>query len=539
MAKKTKVTQEMANGFPKWTKVRMDDQSIGQQLLNTIGVNLERIETELFRGFKNTSLTTANVGEIDLTYRYTLPRSFFFEVDDVNTLSPIPVPPTMSGLIEGEWVEIAEAESGGLREFWYDAIPDRVTEVEVYSGEGYKTLDAVSSGLLWESIPNPPSANNLLVTVQSGIKLFDAVTDNSGEFTRAKVRIEGTTWKGTSEVEEIGFLYNQTLKSIKVWEKIDKIEALDFPSEANISVRSHGFFQKNAEDSFELTSQFKDGRDNMPHFWNLEESCWLPGLTLLTDNIYVVNKAIDVLRNRTEVQPYRQWELLNESEDTIEPLDIALLPYQERFWAVSASGLYLYDNEWNQPDIKLLTGKTNSPLAQITLEKDYVTRDEPLEVELRFVRPIKTVVRHRFSITFPDGVTMGVLADGTLVAGTEDFWVASNGEERLLRHSTELQLEEYGDHVLTLEVSYFDGSVETDKRLVRVDFKKPLREFDLYTLIGEEAKAIDIDHQQRILVLDVNDNIHRLDVHYDIALIDYLNKELVFREPYEEVKVIK
>lgn len=538
MGKKSRSTQELANGFPEWAKTRFDEQSVGQSFLNVIGQNLETIDTELYRGYKNLALTTANVAEIDQTYRYLLPASFEFDVDDPNQLTPLPLAPTVSGKMDDTWYAISEAETGTIEEFWYDAIPDRIELVATEAGAGYSLLSVQSSGLVWEGIPEIFEPNNLWVTVESGVQLFEAAS-NTDDFTRSTVRITGTTWKDSEEIEELGFLYNQTQRSIKVWKEITKIEALSFPSQATIHVNSHGFLQENIEDTFELTSQFTHGRDNMPHFWNIQESCWVPGLFLLGNNKYVVDRALDVLRNRTEVGVHREWELVDSELNTITPVDIAPIPFTQRAWVVNASGLYLYDLEWDQPDTSVLVGRTQSPLAQIEADKIYVTRDEVVEVQLRFIRPIQTVIRHRLSIKYPDGVTMGVLADGTLVSESSDYWVDSIQEERQLRHPTDFQFDDAGDHLLTLEVLYQGNETQIDKRIIRVCRKEPLAEFDLYSVIGVEAKAIDVDHQQRLLVLDTNDDAHEILPRYDTMLIDYGRKEVVFREPYTEVKVIK
>ena len=53
MKKRSLVTQELANAFPLWSKIRSDEQSIGFDLLNAIGLNIETIDKELYRNFDN------------------------------------------------------------------------------------------------------------------------------------------------------------------------------------------------------------------------------------------------------------------------------------------------------------------------------------------------------------------------------------------------------------------------------------------------------------------------------------------------------
>lgn len=536
MSKKSRVTQELANGFPSWTKVRSDEQSNGQSLINVIGHNMETLDTELNRGFSNTHLTTANVDEIDLTYRFSLPTSFEFEVDNPNQLSPQPLVPTVSGRIGNDWYDISEVDTGSIKDFWYEAVPDRLSRVQVYSGVNKNILIAESSGVLWENLPDPFLDNRVYIDVVGPALL--AQLENEAGFLQSKIRIRGTTWKDTEEAEEIGFIYSRSVKSNKVWKEIDRVDALDFPQNADITITSHGFNLDNYVDHYGEISQFEHSRDNLTSFWSINESCWASGLYLLENKTYAASRALDVLGNRVDLTPHREWELLDSGMNTIEPIDLAIVPFQQRAWVVTNSGLYLYELDWDTPSMHPLAGRTTSPLSQIVTNRDWVTRDEEVEVELRFVRPIKTVVKHRLSVKYPDGTSFAVLEDGSLVP-TVSGWVINGPEERTLRRNMFFEFSDLGDHLLTLEAEYTGGIQEIDKRQVRVCSKTPLAQFDLSEFISTTVSGVDIDHQHRLLVVDDNNDVHYLQPHYDNMLIDYNGKEIIFREPYEEVKVIK
>jgi len=538
MAKKYKVTQELANSFPDWSKIRTDEQSVGQGLLNVIGRNLETIETELFRGFSNTSLTTVNTQEIDLVYRFQLPETFEFSVDNATQLQPLSLAPTVSGLVGNTWYLVDEAETGTIKEFWYDAIPDRLNLLTTYSGTDHVLLDSNSEEYTFSGINNPFLSNTLYVEV-SGVSLLEERPDLQDGFLQAKIRISGTTWKDTEEAEEIPFIYNDKKRTLKGWKEIDQVQALDFPASGEVRIWSHGFNQVDYKDSFGDISQFKHSRDNLSTFWKIGTSCWQSDVVLLECETYAASHAIDVLRNRTDREAYREWELLDSGNNVITPLDIAPIPFMQRAWVVTESGLLLYDLEFDQPSQSELVGKTNSPLVQIVTQRDYITRDEEVEVDLRFVRPVRTVIKHRLTVKFPDGVSMGVLEDGTLVSTSTDYWVNNIIETRSLRSPTDFTLTELGDHIFTLEVVFNGNLTEIDKRIVRVSSKTALAEFNLFNIIGTTVAGVDIDHQQHILVRDVDSGVHHLEPHYDTMLIDYDTKEIIFHENYSEVKIIK
>lgn len=536
MAKKSRITQELANAFPDWTRVRNDEQSVGQSFLNRAAENIETIVTELYRGNHNLFLTTANVGEIDITYRLSLPNSFEFEVDNPSQLTPIQQAPVVSGLIGDTWYLIRELD-GGIREFWYDAIPDRISIIDSYSGINHILLDTTSSGITFSGTVDIFLENRLSVDV-NGDSLFAEASNPEG-YLRSKLRLTGTSWKDIEESEEMSFVFSQIKKTTKTWKELDAIEAVDFPEIANIKIYSHAFNLENYPDPYENISQFAHSRDNLTSFWEISESDWTENLILLKNKTYAASRALDVLQNRVDRVHYREWELLDMASQPIAPIDIAPIPYSSRTWALTVSGLYLFDLGYDQPTQHLLMGKTISPLSQISTSRDYVTRGEELEVELRFVRPLKTVMRHRLQIQYPDGSKFGVLEDGTLVATTTKYWVDNLAETRLLRPAIIFELEELGDYLFTLEAQYLGGDIEVDKRIVRVASKTAIAEFDIYSLIGREAVGIDIDHLARLLILDVNSDVYHIDLHYDQMLIDYENKELVFREPYDNIKVIK
>lgn len=537
MSKKYRTTQELANGFPDWSKVRTDEQSVGQGLLNVIGKNLDVIQTELHRGFKNTSLTTTNVAEIDLVYRFQLPQSFAFEVDNPTQLEPIPLAPTVSGLIDSVWYEVEEAVTGSIKEFWYEAIPSRIEYGLVTSGINHWILDDNSENFSFTTL-NPYFQSNQLSVEVTGDSLF-AESDNQDGYLQARVRITGTTWKDTEEVEEMAYIFAERKLSTKVFREVTKVEAVDFPASGNILIHSHQFNMDYYIDPFENISQYSHSRDNFTTFWSVGESCWIPGQNLLEVQTYAVSDAFDVLRNRTEKYPVREWELVDSNNNTIQPIDIAPIPFSDRAWAITDSGLFLYTLDFDQPSQKALQGRTNSPLAQIVTQRDYVTRDEEVEVDLRFVRPLKTVIKHRLTIKFPDGTSMGVLEDGSMVATSTDYYLASQREQRSLRRPIDFVLTELGDHVLTLEVDYQDGTTEIDKRMIRVASKSPLVEFNLTDTIGVLISGVDLNHQQELLVVDVDQDVHLIIPHYDTMLIDYDGKEIVFHENYTTVKVTK
>lgn len=534
MSRKAKVTQEMANGFPEWTKVRNDDQSTGKSFINTIGLEMETLLTEMFRAQKSMFLTTAFVGEIDQTFKLSLPNYFTFNVDSVHALTPVPVVPTISGRMGSEWFTVQHVEDGSIRSFWYEALPDRVSLVSSFPLDELLVASGISTDVSLQLVNSGLSLDNRLTVVANGQQLV--TVDANNNLQRSKVRIDGTTWKGTPESEDVVFLLSENKKTFKAWTDINRVAPIDFPEEARIDVFSHQFNQPYYLDSFETLSQFNESRENLPLFWAITESN--SSNSMLQAQKYTVEKAIDLIRNKPAIAEYRNWELLDGNGNPVVVNDIVPVPNEQRIFAITDSGLLIYDTFMELPDLKALSLRTPNALVDIETNSDYVVRQEEVEVSIVFKRPIKTIVRHRVRVKFPDGVEQGVLLDGSLVPTTSDYWVDYETSDRFIRQPFFLELEDLGQHVVTLEVVYLDQSTEFAQRAILVQSKSPLAELD-FSGITTTASGIDIDHQNRLLILDDTGTVHHVQLHYDKVLIDFDGKELTFREQYDEVKVIK
>lgn len=531
---KSRVTQEIANAYPEWSRVRQDDQSIGKSLLNAIANNLELLVTEIYRGFDNLYLTTAFVGEIDQIYKVALPNEFDFTVDNSNNISPVIVSPTISGLVNSSWVSVTEVPNSSIRNFWYDAVPNRISEVTTFSQTNLIAQGTSDDPYLTITTSGLQVANRLTVIVDSDNRLVSVDINNN--VVRSKVRITGITWKDTEETEDVIFLYAGTKQTFKAWKSITSIQPVGFVSTSDISVYTYQFNQANYIDTFTTISQFPESRENLPYFWALTTT--EAGYSALEIQRYTSEKAIELLAIKPVFGTYKRMELITSDSIELSLNDIAVVPYQKKVYGIDDTNLYVFDNQEELPDLTVLNSKTPGALIDIQVSSDYCSRSDDLEVSLLFQRPIKTIIRHKFKIQFPDGTEYGVLSDGTLVSTSQDYNIYGEISDRFIRPSLFVNLDEIGQYNLTLECEYFDTSVDVAQRAVMVLAKEPLVTLDLSGLMTQ-AVGIDIDHLNRLLVLDSDGVIHHIQPHYDLCLIDTLNKEILLRENYSSVKVIK
>ncbi len=71
----SKITTHLQQGFPRWTKVRKDPNSVGAMFLNIFGLQFEDIEFYLQYALDNYFLPTADTKQIDIVYKSSLPPS--------------------------------------------------------------------------------------------------------------------------------------------------------------------------------------------------------------------------------------------------------------------------------------------------------------------------------------------------------------------------------------------------------------------------------------------------------------------------------
>lgn len=545
MARKKLVTQELVNRLPEWTDVRKDEQSVGHSLVNVIADGLESLTEENHRGYHNMLLTTANVAEIDQVYIFGLPNIFEFEVDDPNQLVPLKLSPTVSGQYNGTWYNLEEIDEGDIKSFWYDALPTRLSsevtpsgEQVTYSGLNFSAavLDSFTDEYQWDLSTELDIPNNLLVRITEG---NDFYFEQKNSIHRAKVRITGVTWKDTVETEELFFLYNEDQRTKKIWKEIVSIEAIDFQTQARIEVFALDCGTGHYSDPYQDRHQYVESRNTMSRFWDLQDSTTISGVKLLVSEKYSGNTVDELLLNQSAKVPHRSWELVDVADNPLDILDIEPIPFSRYCYAVTASGLHVYDLDFDIPSTSITKNQTRGALVKIEASNDYPIRDEEVGVDFIFQRPIKTIHRHRVQILYPDGSEYGVALDGSLVSLGTDHWIYDNGlDNRFIRPTTFFQFTDYGNHILTVEVTYVDGVTETIQRILTCERKQALRTFDI-TALATNVVSLGMDHLQNIYVVDSTGNAFMVNLHYDVILIDYENKDIICREPYDEVKVLK
>jgi len=531
--KKSNVTKELANIFPSWSKTRTDEQSAGFRLLNTMGLPMERMEKALARGKFNQYLTTANLDEIDVLYRIDLPVDFEFDYDDTDPSLPVPVTPTVSGLIDSDIYNVEVTVDNDIDSFWYKSVPTRIALGDGVSSGNHELLSSPASGL--------PIEQNLEHHIHGGgsiwvetVSGFNYLEFNKGTLHRARLTLHGVTRKGTHEYESFTFPWDMRQRSKKEWKLITKVEAVNFEDDVQINIWSANYNADDYADQWNL--HYSENRNKIDKFWGLGE---ISGFVTLDFVEYITDEWQQLVIGLVDKQTTESWELLDDSMYNVDAVDMALQPFTDRAWMVTADRmLYCYDLEQNMVSgVDLLNEGTAGAQIQIDMEFRHVVLGEYIEFIPWHARPLKEIKKYRLWYQTPSGTKYGLL-NGSPVAYTSDFWVV--GDEtisRTVENLIRVQATERGEYMFVVEALYIDDETENARAICTVNYKQPLASFDLSTLISEEITGVDFDADQKLWVHTVS-GYYEVDFQKDVMLIDYENKVIYFKEKYDSVEVI-
>jgi hypothetical protein len=531
--KKYNKTSELTNSFPQWAKIR-DDQSVGFSLFNVLGKQIEILDKELERIKRNQYLPTFNLDEIDLIYKVELPTNVSFSQDLTNPLHPSYVNPTLQGFVVNTtvsgYVDVAIAEDNDIKSFWYDSLPNRVTHEETASGEFILltlTGDEVTwSGELTHHLADDTSGGgNIWIEVADGTP-YIRKNDTLNIIERTQVRLEGVTRKGTIDEETFAFGWDEKQKSLKEWRRIKKLDISNATSGITIQLRSADFNQ-GPYWSF-WNNRVSENKKKIDEFWDLGTAeagnSTLEYISHMTDDYRLLIQGFD------EKEAKKSWELLDESNNTLTLVDLAVQPFSDKIWTVTSGGmLYCFDSQEDMiDDFILLKDKTVESYVQL----DFDYRDILLGEDFIF-RPLqKRIVQDllEFRVWWQD-------PNGTQYHHTDAYWEAPKQQARVITDDITVTPVIRGEWLFVVESRFQDGTIHTDKAIGRVMYKTPLVTLDLSAIVALPIVGIDFDTDQQLWVLTNDDLYHRIGLHTDIALIDFDNKILYFKENYTDVKV--
>ncbi len=548
-------TQSLVNEYPAWSSIRNDEQSSGAQLLNTIGLQLQDLHEQVKNIGSNNTIPFANVSDIDVIYKFFLPKTFEFDLLNNDQANPIYDTPTVVGEIDTVSYPITLASNNDIETFWYTATPTRIsTEVfpvtNIVSDSATVPMYGVIASITQDDSPyignfefDLPYTRLWVQTI--GGERYIGIDDN-GIVQRSSIVLTGINRLGIEESETLIFLHDDIIPTMNEWQSITRVEIYNItPSTVTVRLYAHRFERTQTpqllppKDFYNLAVS-SESKQDMDTFYELgtngDNKSILKIQTWASDDIRIRMSGF------VGLDTMRSFELRNSENGALTSAnDLAVEPFSNRIWVVDDSSLYLYDNELTTPNLSVMDKKLTGAMSVMQPSNYHTTPGDPISMEFFWQRQISDVMRHRVSVKVPDGTKYNVVA-GSFNAYDPTEWIFNSSGDRFLRAKETYTLLDPGDYVFTMEVLYRNGTTEIDQRIISVDTKLPLFNMSLSaitsggTLLGVD---FDSDHNLWILVDHGEDGIDKLKVtlFYDVMMIDYQNKVIFFKDTYDQVRV--
>jgi hypothetical protein len=535
MPKKAHSTQKIVNAFPPWSNIRVDEQSLGFQFANVVGGFLDDLRKQNVDIGSNYYLPTSIVSDIDVYYRAQLPRTFEFTVDDDDS-ELLFTAPTVSGFVDDVAYAVSLTEDNNVENFWYTAIPDRIGAGSTASG-----AYLVASGYAFQSPLSPLIAgefdvpNHLWVTISGGTS-YIGFENNMAR--RGLVHITGTTRAGDNTTEELIFLHDDILRTVREFKEVEQVDVfgIDDSQEAFVSVAAANFLAKDYKSAYTLDVTLD--KEESPSFWGIGPGAFAGQYVL--NYIKYDTGALDLrMDGFITKNTILQVELLDSNGDNIVPRDLTIEPYSDRIWIVDTDTLYVYSADLPYPATTSLVNKNYDASAVIEPSNYYIVASGQVQLDYVWRRPTTGLVQHRVWVEKPDGNKYSIESGAEITYHTDNTsWDFGEPTSRLLRPSDRFTLIQRGNYIYNLETNYTDGTTSIDQRIVSVVYKEPEAQYSLTPIVGSNTiTGVDFDSECKLWVLDTNGLRYEVNRHYDIMLADITKKILYFREPYDQVRV--
>lgn len=533
------LTQRLANRYPPWSAVRTNPHSIGQQIINHPAKELEDGYWQVNYNLNNRFLLSCDLQEIENLNRLVLPNTFEFEKNERPTGTIYKEPTSViATLSDSSTVNVSLAVDNSLREFWY----------------GSPTRASVAESLTYQPILPETTASGLSSVVPGAIsnpgKLWLTLSGNSsmiqrykGQINRAAVVLEGYDVFGKELKEKVIFTYNGKFKTQYEWEEITGIRTEYIDDSATIRI---DWLPIGSSDHIDTNGLNIDRHGEKFRFFSIWEHSFGTALRFMSfypKDFFTVQQGNDTKDINLEQ------ELLDASGSNINASWLCNWP--NRFYTVSTDGSYLHFHypEPVLPDMTYISDKSPEAVLKLFLEKNSGVKNEIIYVDTNMTRPFWRVLKTRLSVIKPDGTRVGVSPDGSEIAFSDSGWVINNSGAVNRKTGYEQNVVEYtptetGQYTFYLESMIknslqkadFEPIIQTDVSIYSTEGNTALSSVELPVSVGV-VDYVAFDSYGQPWVINTSGTAYRLNFHYDYYLVNFNNKELIFREEYESVAV--
>lgn len=533
------VTQRLANRFPLYAYLRQASQSVGQQLMNAAGVELQNRYWWENYNWNNTILNTADPIQIENLYQLGLPDSFDWNVSHNIDGQEFQPPSSITGVVDSVTYNISVAENNSLEDLWF-GVPTRIslsedtfiytpplgpTEIEDLPTVGLGTIQL--PGKLWISI----SQNSKFTHIYSG------------QARRSRIILTGLDKYGREIEETIQFGFNGIAQTRHMWSILSYVKAEYIDANAFVRIDCFPISQEHYLDTVGLNTAIDGER---PRFFGIGQGA---DGTCLEHKSFGPVSMLDVADGYDEIEAFYKADLYDSSAQGYAGLSLALWP--KRNWIVvsTENTLHFHNPELQTPDYRNLIDAHSEAVVVIYIEKEQGVIGDEIRIRTKMLRPYYRVLRTRISVKKPDKSRVCINEAGTEIPFSDSGWVenlpgSQYNKVGLQEKNIPYTIAASGTYTFYLETIIHDEFAESGQGIF---LQQDCRTFHCESNIALSSVPLPVgsvlgltvtfDCYNRPWILGINGEAQRLNFHYDKCVIDYESRVIYFREPYESVQV--
>jgi len=530
------MAQRIANRAPEYTQLRRWPFSVGQQLLNPISTDIQRVHQQLIEERLNIFLTSADINLLDQLYEVELGTGMsFVYIEDQDGIA-IYRTPSVYVTIDSTEYQLTIAKQNNIESLAYTALPSRIEDGE----ESYSYTEVIPRMTLAElatATPNTlPIYGHLYVTIRDNNTWF---YNGRTKKYYPKVFITGITRKDTILTEAIPIQYNGTFKSVNQWKAVTEVFVSYMDETASITVEVLPFDQVNTIDTRNLVVPV-NGVESW-RFNRLGSKAW--GSTLISEG-FTVGDIETIQLGFGEKDTEYEIELQDELSNNVTLTGAAWKPNTNYVFVIDNSNLYIYDTRIPYPNMTVLEPESSDTKMDLYADRWVNTRDDTIIVQTDNLDVTNIPWRYRWTLQYPSGTKLYLAEDGSTIPLTSDAWIDNIGWEYGTWHeqSMELLLSDSGTYIITIECLYSDPDypqrdvTKTTRFMLYNPVITPEITLSLPTAL-QNATGVMFDADGKLWFL-IDNALYLSNVFYDYFIADYERNVILLRENYSSVRVV-
>lgn len=533
IARKAFFLDSLIRYFPSYTKARSNKYSIYQQIINVLGLELDRVKESMHQQARALDLTRTIADDPDWLYQCQLDAGESFSKVISSSGKEEFEAPIVYG-ITGVNRLLLEGKSLFL-DFWDRALPHRFTCIE----EDIKNIQLTSSLPLSELSTQEeidvPIPGHLYLWVHSISEALETTPD----VVAGTLHITGIGANNVNQTEDIVVIRNGIQPTKKAWKKITRLVASGPTENFSGEIVIYNFPPASLTQNEPI---FLLGGTE-PLRWSLGSSEAGSYLDLTVSGPGYILDAVSGEDQHFQLQKY--W-LLDTDLEYVSIDSFSVDPTSYRVYGVNDETLYIWDRrEPVASNLIELNGSVETPEIDFFVEDSQsfiVAEGTPLStvrVELDTPRGDRGIDSWAWSIIHPNGDRWyrDISGDFTLTAPFYLFNTKPLGRYGIAQSNFTVNLSGVGTWIFELTVNFMDGTSEVVRHPYEVIGQVPIAQYKIDHLIDEEYPNVVTCLEDGRVVVTNSGKVFWLTPMYDSFMIDFPTETLSFREPFDLVEL--